>query len=112
MDSSTLNPSPSKQVPWFLEDGTGGRVNVSGSESELGLALTVAIEVFEKHDEPSSLHLPGTVDDYLQGREMLGVRGIEYVLPIGTRLTVVGELQGKPCPLCRKPVVVLKIYRL
>lgn len=43
---------------------------MSGSESELGLALTVAIEVFEKHDEPSSLHLPGTVDDYLQGREV------------------------------------------
>ncbi|WZZ18241.1 hypothetical protein YC2023_111330 [Brassica napus] len=69
------------------EDGTG-RVNVSGAETALGFAFTVGSEVFEK-PEASSL-LPGALA-YLQGLKMLGVRRFEYVLPIGTWLTVVGE---------------------
>ncbi|KAF3572904.1 hypothetical protein F2Q69_00062528, partial [Brassica cretica] len=69
------------------EDGTG-RVNVPGAETALGFTFTVGSEVFEK-PEPSSL-LPGALA-YLQGLKMLGVRRFEYVLPIGTWLTVVGE---------------------
>lgn len=86
-DTASISLPITKQVPWFLEDGTG-RVNVSGAETALGFAFTVGSEVFEK-PEPSSL-LPGALA-YLQGLKMLGVRRFEYVLPIGTWLTVVGE---------------------
>ncbi|CAH8329207.1 unnamed protein product [Eruca vesicaria subsp. sativa] len=77
----------SKEVPWFLEDGTG-RVNVAGAQSAIGFALTAGGEVFEK-PEPSSL-VRGTLD-FLRGLEMLGIRRIERVLPVGTRLTIVGQ---------------------
>ncbi|XP_009116974.2 E3 ubiquitin-protein ligase SPL1 isoform X3 [Brassica rapa] len=86
-DTASISLPITKQVPWFLEDGTG-RVNVSGAETALGFAFTVGSEVFEK-PEASSL-LPGALA-YLQGLKMLGVRRFEYVLPIGTWLTVVGE---------------------
>nr|VDD10021.1 unnamed protein product [Brassica rapa] len=76
-----------KEVPWFLDDGTG-RVIVEGARSGIGFALTVGGEVFEK-PEASSL-VRGTLD-FLRGLEMLGIRRIERVLPVGTRLTVVGQ---------------------
>ncbi|KAF3577064.1 hypothetical protein DY000_02031850 [Brassica cretica] len=76
-----------KEVPWFLDDGTG-RVIVEGARSGIGFALTAGGEVFEK-PEPSSL-VSGTLD-FLRGLEMLGIRRIERVLPVGTRLTVVGQ---------------------
>ncbi|VVB06687.1 unnamed protein product [Arabis nemorensis] len=85
-DCSLMQPM-SKQVPWYLDDGTG-RVNVAGTQGAIGFTLTVGSEVFEK-PEPSSL-VRGTLD-YLRGLKMLGVRRIERVLPIGTPLTVVGE---------------------
>ncbi|CAH8337583.1 unnamed protein product [Eruca vesicaria subsp. sativa] len=88
-DTASIRLPVTKQVPWYLEDGTG-RVNVSGAENALGFALTVGSEVFEK-SEPSSSLVPGTLA-YLQGFKMLGVRRFEYVLPIGTWLTVVGEV--------------------
>ncbi|KAF8080545.1 hypothetical protein N665_0935s0004 [Sinapis alba] len=77
----------SKEVPWYLDDGTG-RVIVEGAQSAIGFALTVGGEVLEK-PEPSSL-VRGTLD-YLRGLKMLGIRRIERVLPIGTPLTVVGQ---------------------
>ncbi|XP_009138688.1 E3 ubiquitin-protein ligase SPL1 isoform X2 [Brassica rapa] len=76
-----------KEVPWFLDDGTG-RVIVEGARSGIGFELTVGGEVFEK-PEASSL-VRGTLD-FLRGLEMLGIRRIERVLPVGTRLTVVGQ---------------------
>ncbi|CAF1842169.1 hypothetical protein HID58_060412 [Brassica napus] len=76
-----------KEVPWFLDDGTG-RVIVEGARSGIGFALAAGGEVFEK-PEPSSL-VSGTLD-FLRGLEMLGIRRIERVLPVGTRLTVVGQ---------------------
>lgn len=77
----------SKEVPWFLDDGTG-RVIVEGAQSAIGFALTPGGEVLEK-PEPSSL-LRGTLD-FLRGLKMLGIRRVERVLPIGTPLTVVGQ---------------------
>ncbi|XP_023643900.1 E3 ubiquitin-protein ligase SPL1 isoform X2 [Capsella rubella] len=76
-----------KEVPWYLDDGTG-RVNVAVSQGEIGLALTVGSDVFEK-SVPVSL-VQGALS-YLKGLQILGVRRIEHVVPIGTPLTVVGE---------------------
>ncbi|XP_020890317.1 E3 ubiquitin-protein ligase SPL1 isoform X2 [Arabidopsis lyrata subsp. lyrata] len=84
---STLMQPMTKEVPWFLDDGTG-RVNVAVSQGEIGLALTVGSDVFEKA-EPVSL-VQGTLD-YLKGLKILGVRRVEHVVPIGTPLTIVGE---------------------
>ncbi|KAG2260887.1 hypothetical protein Bca52824_080181 [Brassica carinata] len=88
-DTATIRLPITNEVPWYLEDGTG-RVNVSGAESALGFALTVGSEVSVKPDQPSSL-VYGTTLHYLQGLKILGVRRFEYILPIGTWLTVVGE---------------------
>jgi E3 ubiquitin-protein ligase MUL1 len=63
-------------------------VNVDVSQGELGLALTVGSDVFEKA-EPVSL-VQGALG-YLKGFKILGVRHVERVVPIGTPLTVVGE---------------------
>ncbi|KAG7585262.1 E3 Ubiquitin ligase GIDE-type [Arabidopsis thaliana x Arabidopsis arenosa] len=84
---STLMQPMTKEVPWYLDDGTG-RVNVAVSQGEIRLALTVGSDVFEKA-EPVSL-VQGTLD-YLKGLKILGVRRVEHVVPIGTPLTVVGE---------------------
>jgi E3 ubiquitin-protein ligase MUL1 len=64
-------------------------VNVDVSQGELGLALTVGSDVFEKA-EPVSL-VQGALG-YLKGFKILGVRHVERVVPIGTPLTVVGEV--------------------
>ncbi|KAK1396734.1 RING-type E3 ubiquitin transferase [Heracleum sosnowskyi] len=76
-----------KEVPWYLDDGTS-RVFVIGARGASGLALTVGSEVFE---ESGRSLVRGTLD-YLQGLKMLGVKRTERVLPVGTPLTVVGEL--------------------
>ncbi|XP_039035823.1 E3 ubiquitin-protein ligase SP1-like [Hibiscus syriacus] len=86
IQDSALMLSMSKEVPWYLDDGTG-RAYVVGARSAAGFALTVGSEVFE--DSGRSI-VRGTLD-YLQGLKMLGVKRIERVLPIGTSLTVVGE---------------------
>ncbi|XP_077219408.1 E3 Ubiquitin ligase family protein [Tasmannia lanceolata] len=86
IQDSALMLSMSKEVPWYLDDGTG-RVHVVGARSATGLVLTVASEVFE---ESGRSLVRGTLD-YLQGLKMLGVKRIERVLPTGTSLTVVGE---------------------
>ncbi|XP_010470223.1 PREDICTED: E3 ubiquitin-protein ligase SPL1-like [Camelina sativa] len=85
-DSTFMQPM-TKEFPWYLEDGTGC-VDVAVSQGEIGLALTVGSDVFEK-SEPVSL-VQRTLD-YLKGLQILGVRRIERIVPIGTPLTVVGE---------------------
>ncbi|PKA67152.1 putative E3 ubiquitin-protein ligase XBOS34 [Apostasia shenzhenica] len=86
IQDSALMLSMSKEVPWYLDDGTG-RVYVVGARGAAGLVLTVASEVFE---ESGRSLVRGTLD-YLQGLKMLGVKRTERVLPMGTSLTVVGE---------------------
>ncbi|CAL1362077.1 unnamed protein product [Linum trigynum] len=86
IQDSALMLSMSKEVPWYLDDGTD-RVFVLGARGASGFVLTVASEVFE---ESGRSLVRGTLD-YLQGLKMLGVKRIERVLPTGTSLTVVGE---------------------
>ncbi|KAG9457451.1 hypothetical protein H6P81_001959 [Aristolochia fimbriata] len=86
IQDSALMLSISKEVPWYLDDGTG-RVFVVGAKGATGFVLTVASEIFE---ESGRSLVRGTLD-YLQGLKMLGVKRIERVLPTGTSLTVVGE---------------------
>ncbi|XVF21827.1 hypothetical protein REPUB_Repub12eG0123300 [Reevesia pubescens] len=86
IQDSALMLSMSKEVPWYLDDGTG-RVYVVGARGAAGFALTVGSEMFE---ESGRSIVRGTLD-YLQGLKMLGVKRIERVLPTGSSLTVVGE---------------------
>ncbi|TYJ09302.1 hypothetical protein E1A91_A11G132200v1 [Gossypium mustelinum] len=86
IQDSALMLSMCKEVPWYLDDGTG-RVYVVGARGAAGFALTVGSEVFE---ESGRSIVRGTLD-YLQGLKMLGVKRIEQVLPTGSSLTVVGE---------------------
>ncbi|KAG7566776.1 Zinc finger RING-type [Arabidopsis suecica] len=109
-DSKWMLPQ-TKEVPWYLDDGTGC-VNVVGAENAIALALKAGGEVFEG-SKPSSDCLKGLVvfplfpAFYLIAYvfcllnakivwhhyclQMLGVRRTEHVLPIGTPVTVVGE---------------------
>ncbi|KAB1203179.1 hypothetical protein CJ030_MR8G028453 [Morella rubra] len=87
IQDSALMLSMSKEVPWYLDDGTG-RVYVVGARNASSFALPVGSEVFE---ESGRSLVRGTLD-YLQGLKMLGVKRIERVLPTGTSLTVVGEV--------------------
>ncbi|XP_054802429.1 E3 ubiquitin-protein ligase SP1 isoform X1 [Prosopis cineraria] len=86
IQDSALMLSMSKEVPWYLDDGTG-HVHVIGARGATGFVLPVGSEAFE---ESGRSLVRGTLD-YLQGLKMLGVKRIERVLPIGTSLTVVGE---------------------
>ncbi|KAI9080329.1 hypothetical protein K1719_037723 [Acacia pycnantha] len=86
IQDSALMLSMSKEVPWYLDDGTG-HVHVFGARGATGFVLPVGSEAFE---ESGRSLVRGTLD-YLQGLKMLGVKRIERVLPIGTSLTVVGE---------------------
>ncbi|KAH7577491.1 hypothetical protein ACOSP7_001587 [Xanthoceras sorbifolium] len=86
IQDSALMLSMSKEVPWYLDDGTG-RAFVVGARAASGFVLTVGSEVFE---ESGRSLVRGTLD-YLQGLKMLGVKRIERLLPTGTSLTVVGE---------------------
>lgn len=86
IQDSALMLSMSKEVPWYLDDGSS-RVYVVGARNASGFVLPVGSEVFE---ESGRSLVRGTLD-YLQGLKMLGVKRIERVLPTGTSLTVVGE---------------------
>ncbi|KAJ1435743.1 E3 Ubiquitin ligase, GIDE-type [Sesbania bispinosa] len=86
IQDSALMLSMSKEVPWYLDDGTD-RVHVVGARGATGFVLPVGSEAFE---ESGRSLVRGTLD-YLQGLKMLGVKRIERVLPVGTSLTVVGE---------------------
>ncbi|CAK9151024.1 unnamed protein product [Ilex paraguariensis] len=87
IQDSAMMLSMCKEVPWYLDDGTG-RLFVVGARNATGLVLTVGSEVFE---ESGRSLVRGTLD-YLQGLKMLGVKRVERVLPTGTALTVVGEV--------------------
>ncbi|XWS36258.1 hypothetical protein CRYUN_Cryun20dG0070000 [Craigia yunnanensis] len=82
IQDSALMLSMSKEVPWYLDDGTG-RVYVVGARCAAGFALTVGSEVFE---ESGQSIVRGTLN-HLQGLKSR----IERVLPTGSSLTVVGE---------------------
>ncbi|XP_061349269.1 E3 ubiquitin-protein ligase SP1 isoform X1 [Gastrolobium bilobum] len=86
IQDSALVLSMSKEVPWYLDDGTD-HVHVVGARGATGFVLPVGSEAFE---ESGRSLVRGTLD-YLQGLKMLGVKRIERVLPVGTSLTVVGE---------------------
>ncbi|KAM7253762.1 hypothetical protein ACFE04_031444 [Oxalis oulophora] len=86
IQDSALMLSSSKEVPWYLDDGTA-RAYVVGARGATGFVLPVGSEVFE---ESGRSLVRGTLD-YLQGLKMLGVKRIERVLPTGSSLTVVGE---------------------
>ncbi|XVF72481.1 hypothetical protein PTKIN_Ptkin12aG0124600 [Pterospermum kingtungense] len=86
IQDSALILSMSKEVPWYLDDGTA-HVYVVGARGAAGFALTVGSELFE---ESGRSIVRGTLN-YLQGLKMLGVKRIERVLPTGSSLTVVGE---------------------
>jgi E3 ubiquitin-protein ligase MUL1 len=86
IQDSALMLSMSKEVPWYLDDGTA-RAYVCGARGASGFVLPVGSEVFE---ESGRSLVRGTLD-YLQGLKMLGVKRIERVLPTGSSLTVVGE---------------------
>ncbi|XP_022758157.1 E3 ubiquitin-protein ligase SP1-like isoform X2 [Durio zibethinus] len=62
IQDSALMLSMSKEVPWYLDDGTG-HVYVIGARGASGFALTVGSEVFE---ESGRSVVRGTLD-YLQG---------------------------------------------
>ncbi|XP_022728137.1 E3 ubiquitin-protein ligase SP1-like isoform X2 [Durio zibethinus] len=62
IQDSALMLSMSKEVPWYLDDGTG-RAYVVGARGAAGFALTVGSEVFE---ESGRSIVRGTLD-YLQG---------------------------------------------
>ncbi|XP_057507347.1 E3 ubiquitin-protein ligase SP1-like [Actinidia eriantha] len=83
---SALLLSTCKEVPWYLDDGTG-RVYVIGARGATGLVLTVGSEVFEE----AGRSIVRRTLDYLPGLKMLVVKRTERVLPTGTPLTVVGE---------------------
>ncbi|KAH9610228.1 hypothetical protein KSS87_008009 [Heliosperma pusillum] len=90
VQDSALMLCMSKEVPWYLDDGSG-RVYVVGARGATGMELTIGSELFE---ESGRSLVRGTLD-YLQGlkhyTQMLGVKRTERVLPTGTPLTVVGE---------------------
>ncbi|KAL5561627.1 hypothetical protein UlMin_031374 [Ulmus minor] len=86
IQDSALMLSMSKEVPWYLDDGSA-RAYVVGARGATGFALPIASEIFE---ESGRSLVRGTLD-YLQGLKMLGVKRIERVLPTGTSLTIVGE---------------------
>ncbi|XP_074312176.1 E3 ubiquitin-protein ligase SP1 isoform X1 [Silene latifolia] len=86
VQDSALMLCMSKEVPWYLDDGSG-RVYVVGARGATGMELTIGSELFE---ESGRSLVRGTLD-YLQGLKMLGVKRTERVLPTGTPLTVVGE---------------------
>ncbi|MCO5564129.1 hypothetical protein L7F22_017785 [Adiantum nelumboides] len=114
IQDSALMLAMSKEVPWYLEDGTG-RVFVIGARGAHGLELPIASEVFEESGRSlvrgttickglrcitrafCALHFRAKSDPkiwnlcFFDVCQMLGVKRVERVLPVGTTLTVVGE---------------------
>ncbi|XP_066320018.1 E3 ubiquitin-protein ligase SP1-like [Miscanthus floridulus] len=73
--------SKKKEVPWYLDDGTG-RLEIVRDRSTDGSLLCLASEDFEK--QPRSCGCECSI-------KLLGLRRTEWILPIGDKLTVVGE---------------------
>ncbi|CAN6289393.1 unnamed protein product [Urochloa humidicola] len=73
--------SKRKEVPWYLDDGTG-RVEVAGARNADGSVLRLANEDFER--QPRTCGCECAI-------KILGLRRTEWTLPTGTNLNVVGE---------------------
>ncbi|KAB2605260.1 hypothetical protein D8674_004977 [Pyrus ussuriensis x Pyrus communis] len=97
----TLLLSECREVPWYLDDGTG-RVNVVGATGASGFTFPASSGQFEQsrrcHEcEMNRLECETKrsvecerIDDR-EGIKLLGVQRTERVLPIGISLSVVGE---------------------
>ncbi|CAN6295034.1 unnamed protein product [Urochloa humidicola] len=91
IQSSEHISSKRKEVPWYLDDGTGrvevaGALNADGyiffSNEPDGYILRLASEDFEK--QPQTCGSECSI-------KILGLRRTEWTLPTGTNLNVVGE---------------------
>ncbi|KAK1356096.1 hypothetical protein POM88_049352 [Heracleum sosnowskyi] len=89
-NKSRRTTSYCKTVPWYLDDGTS-RINVVDAQYATGFEYTVKKEVTDRLGR--SL-VTGTLDNGL-GLVELVVKRTEEVLPIGTRLTVVGQKKNE-----------------
>eukprot|EP00854_Cymbomonas_tetramitiformis_P002986 gene2986-3803_t len=94
-----------REVPWYLEDGSGTVVGVSGGRTADGLHMSTVAEAFEPH--ANGMLSKGF--DYLRGMKELGVLRTDRMLTVGTQVTVVGELnmvngkQGRVLDIHRPP---------
>jgi hypothetical protein len=77
-----------REAPFFLRDGSGARVWVLGAAGADGGALALAHDAFVPAPPQSLL---GALLALLRGYAPLGVRTQQRLLPVGTRLTAVGE---------------------
>ncbi|CAN6690604.1 unnamed protein product [Malus baccata var. baccata] len=86
--------SECKEVPWYLDDGTG-RVNVVGATGASGFTFPASSGQFEQsrrcHECETKRSVVCERIDDREGVKLLGVQRTEHVLPIGISLTVVGE---------------------
>ncbi|XP_020409301.1 E3 ubiquitin-protein ligase SP1-like isoform X2 [Prunus persica] len=97
MKDYKFTPSTTKEVPWYLDDGTF-RVNVVGARRAGGFEYPAENAVFEgsKRSWPQieTLAFLKNLPLITKGKKdhkILGVKRIERVLPVGTSLSVVGE---------------------
>ncbi|GAU30719.1 hypothetical protein TSUD_39430 [Trifolium subterraneum] len=90
-DSWTLHSKSiscnTKEVPWYLDDGTD-HVHVVGARGATDFGYTA---VRSKFDESGQTLVCGTLDS-LRDKKILGLKRTERVLPVGAFLTVVGEV--------------------
>jgi hypothetical protein len=82
-----------REAPFFLRDGSGARVWILGAATAAGGgggggALALVHDAFVPAPRPGLLR---ALLALLRGYEPLGTRTRERVLPVGTRLTAVGE---------------------
>ncbi|KAK2403722.1 E3 ubiquitin-protein ligase SP1 [Trifolium repens] len=75
-----------KEVPWYLDDGTD-RVHVAGARGATAFVYPVARSKFDA----SGQTLVCDTMDSRRDKKILGLKRIEWVLPVGFVLTVVGE---------------------
>ncbi|KEH43292.1 E3 ubiquitin ligase-like protein [Medicago truncatula] len=83
---SSLLSSNRKEVPWYLDDGTG-RVLVVGARGGTDFVLPAGTSTFEKLEQTQI----NETSDHIQLIKVKGLKRIERVLPVGTALTVVGQ---------------------
>ena len=77
------------ESPWWLADGSGFCVPVVDAKTADRLDL---VKVYESFDSPAGSNLMKQSLDYMRGLKLLGSRKRQYMLPVDTPLTVVGEL--------------------
>ncbi|KAB2600770.1 hypothetical protein D8674_040357 [Pyrus ussuriensis x Pyrus communis] len=84
----TLLLSECREVPWYLDDGTG-RVNVVGATGASGFTFPASSGQFEQSRRCHECEMNRLECE--TKRSLLGVQRTERVLPIGISLSVVGE---------------------